>query len=342
MNKHQHQGIAQGVGSTLGNPLRASIPQNNDKVNSTLAFNLSMHQSAEMSFDMKGDLEALSKNIGNISTINNSKLVDTQNVSQMEMDDIILKSMLENPEKAKISKENGYFNLNNPTLSNKQPQNHQLLPPQPKVEKRSKSPIVEATKPLTQVEETAYYLQNMQKKREPEITTNTADKELRERSLNVLAAAKNINRSSTPEQNFSQHGSSDLSTEHSKQRLSYQMNRPKENNHSISVNKENRVDTSDIFDVNNKYSKSQQKPASDLDMSIDFSAHHPHNHSTQSKPSSYQQTRNNSQYMTVNQVSTQSYQQTVPTQSVGQSTLYKQEKTPEYLIFLMELKLIIN
>ena len=330
-SNQEKQSIAQRLGA---NPLRSSIPQTNDKANSTLAFNLSMQQSAEMSFDMKGDLETLSKNIGNISTINNSKLVDTHNVSQLEMDDIILRSMLENPEKAKISKENGYFNLSAANVSYKQPQNHQLLPPQPKVEKRSKSRIIESQKPSTQMEDPAYFLQ---KKREPEPQANQ-DRELRERSLNILANTKAINRSPPPEQTAT-HGNNDLSTENSKQRLSYQLTRPKEN-HNISVNKENRADVSDIFDVNYRYSKSQQKTAPDLDMSTDFSSHHPHNHSTNSKPSSYQQTRNNSQYLTVNQVSTsQNFQQLAPSQgsSSNQPVLsIKQEKQFEYeIIFLL-------
>ena len=89
-------------------------PSRNEKVNSSLALNLStIHQAGDASFDMKGDIETLSKNIGNISMINNSKIIDNQNVSQLEMDDLILKMMLENPEKAKSFKEQS----NNQNLS---------------------------------------------------------------------------------------------------------------------------------------------------------------------------------------------------------------------------------
>ena len=80
-------------------------PSRNEKVNSSLALNFSIHQTGDASFDMKGDIESLSKNIGNISMINNSKFIDNPNVSQIEMDDLILKMMLENPDKAKSFKE---------------------------------------------------------------------------------------------------------------------------------------------------------------------------------------------------------------------------------------------
>lgn len=71
-----------------------------------MALNLSIHQNCDTSFDMRGDIEALSKNIGNISMINNSRMIDNNpNVSQIEMDDFILKMMLENPEKAKNYKD---------------------------------------------------------------------------------------------------------------------------------------------------------------------------------------------------------------------------------------------
>ena len=81
------------------------VPPRCDKANNSIALNLSIHQNCDTSFDLKGDIEALSKNIGNISMINNSKVADNANVSQLEMDDLILKMMLDNPEKAKNFKD---------------------------------------------------------------------------------------------------------------------------------------------------------------------------------------------------------------------------------------------
>lgn len=113
--------LANGAGASLTNPMSETtgnkiprpesgnhqrFPSRNDKVNSSLALNLSaVHQNGDTSFDMKGDIDTLSKNIGNISMINNSKIIDNPNASQLEMDDLILKMMLENPEKAKNFKE---------------------------------------------------------------------------------------------------------------------------------------------------------------------------------------------------------------------------------------------
>ena len=100
-------------------------PSRNEKVNSSFALNLStIHQTGDASFDLKGDIEALSKNIGNISMINNSKFIDNQNVSQLEMDDFILKMMLENPDKAKSFKEQS----NNHNLNTSQQQGSSLVP----------------------------------------------------------------------------------------------------------------------------------------------------------------------------------------------------------------------
>jgi len=80
--------------SNLGIP-----PRDLDRVNNTLALNNSYAQGLDnnTSFEGKGDLEILSKNIGNISMINNSKIFEPNgtNVSQLEMDDLILKMMLE-------------------------------------------------------------------------------------------------------------------------------------------------------------------------------------------------------------------------------------------------------
>ena len=91
------------------------IPSRTDKLNNSLGLNLSMHQSCDISFDMKEGIETLGKNIGNLSMINNSKLGDNVNMSQLEMDEMILKSMLENPEKARSLKE--YSNSQNVYLN---------------------------------------------------------------------------------------------------------------------------------------------------------------------------------------------------------------------------------
>ena len=51
-----------------------------------------------INFDLKNDIDDLSKNIGNISIINNSKIHENLTTnSQMEMDDILLKMMLDDP-----------------------------------------------------------------------------------------------------------------------------------------------------------------------------------------------------------------------------------------------------
>ena len=54
---------------------------------------------------MRGDIEALSKNIGNISMINNSRHIDNHNTSHLEMDDILLKMMFDNAERTKNLKD---------------------------------------------------------------------------------------------------------------------------------------------------------------------------------------------------------------------------------------------
>ena len=84
-----------------------------DQVNNTLALNLSSQMHGDMSFELKGDIETLCKNIGNISTINKPKAIELQNASQTEIDDLVLKSMLEQPEKSK--------NLNELTCINPAP-----------------------------------------------------------------------------------------------------------------------------------------------------------------------------------------------------------------------------
>lgn len=71
---------------------------NADKMNSTLALNASYTQAHNnTSFDHKNDLDILSKNIGNISMIGNLKPTGEAavNASQLEIDDILLKMMLD-------------------------------------------------------------------------------------------------------------------------------------------------------------------------------------------------------------------------------------------------------
>lgn len=81
-------------------------PRDLEKANNTLTLNASYAQGLENnnSFDGKGDIEILSKNIGNISMINNSKIYEgnANNVSQLEMDDLILKLMFEDNKKAPL------------------------------------------------------------------------------------------------------------------------------------------------------------------------------------------------------------------------------------------------
>jgi len=111
------------------NPHRSMAAKDNDKINNTLALNASYLQAENnLSFDLKGDIEALSKNIGNISMINNSKINDPNaNVSQLEMDDLILKMMLEDPGNKKGLPPNPhahhYTNQNHQNFGN--PQAHQ-------------------------------------------------------------------------------------------------------------------------------------------------------------------------------------------------------------------------
>jgi len=73
--------------------------EKNPNVNNTLALNVSYAHAAEnnTSFENKKDIEILSKNIGNISVIGNHRQSgdNNANVSQLEMDDLLLKMMLE-------------------------------------------------------------------------------------------------------------------------------------------------------------------------------------------------------------------------------------------------------
>lgn len=90
--------------SEVGSESAAHAGQNRDygdrpNVNSTLALNGSYAQVPEhnASFENRRDLEILSKNIGNISVIGNIKPSgdNNPNASQLEMDDLLLKMMLE-------------------------------------------------------------------------------------------------------------------------------------------------------------------------------------------------------------------------------------------------------
>jgi len=74
--------------------------EKSSNVNNTLALNGSYSQVPENnnSFENKKELEILSKNIGNISVIGNHRVsgdVNAANMSQLEMDDLLLKMMLE-------------------------------------------------------------------------------------------------------------------------------------------------------------------------------------------------------------------------------------------------------
>ena len=84
-------------------PLAQTRPtrDNNEKIpnaNNTLALNGSYTQVQEnnSSFDTRKDLEILSKNIGNISVIGNMRHnSENHNSSQLEMDDMLLKMMMD-------------------------------------------------------------------------------------------------------------------------------------------------------------------------------------------------------------------------------------------------------
>jgi hypothetical protein len=100
------QKILASTTTTYGNGKYGMPPRDLDKANNTLTLNASYAQGLENnnSFDGKGDIEILSKNIGNISMINNSKIYEgnANNVSQLEMDDLILKLMFEDNKKATL------------------------------------------------------------------------------------------------------------------------------------------------------------------------------------------------------------------------------------------------
>ncbi len=119
------------------------------------------------SFDLKGDIEALSKNIGNISMINNSKIHDPNaNVSQLEMDDLILKMMLEDGANKKGLPPNPYshhvnhhqtqsYNINlltqQPTITSEN--KHQLPPKDSKNPFQKESASLQRTNSKTSIHE---------------------------------------------------------------------------------------------------------------------------------------------------------------------------------------------
>ena len=70
------------------------------------------------SFDMKGDIEMLNKKINNISFLNNNKHSNNNEANQMEMEDILLKMVLEEGEQKKTlqlqeTNNNNILNENN-------------------------------------------------------------------------------------------------------------------------------------------------------------------------------------------------------------------------------------
>lgn len=311
-NPSKIQPIRESIQFTNGLHSRSGSNQRTDKVNSTLALNLSQQQ-GDSSFDMRGDIEALSKNIGNISTITYSKFVDTQNASQLEMDDLILKAMLDNPEKAKYGMEERHDCYGGNTSNN---DGHSNNAGHTKPGIRSRSPLAETQN--TRTESSSH--QNLNKKRENDLNvSNTTAKDLRERERASIPSSNSqmlkkpaYEPSSAIQITATYSSNTNVSAEKSRPRLSYQPI-PSKSESNISINKENKLEPYDLYESQHRQNKSQQKQTNELDISSDILDH---NHqSTHSKASTYQQYRDNLQKQHSNTSLTQSRSTCVPSMS---------------------------